>query len=498
MTPAPPPSFTPGRKWTITLNTVLLVLAVVALLAMVNYLVARHYQRFDWSGSGQIELSPRTRQVLAAVTNEVKVILYFDRREPLFKMSLALLKAYAEANPRLVIETIDYTRDTSAALAAKAKYKLIEKNDRDLVLFDCQGRSKPVYQSELSDLDLNELLAGRSHEVKRVAFKGEMMFTSALLAVITPRQPKAYFLQGHGEHKPDSDDGLMGYSKFAGVLKENSVQFDKLQIEGSVEIPADCNLLIVAGPRQSFLPDVLEKIDRYLDRGGRLLALFNYQTAIRATGLERTVGNWGVVVGGNYVFDDKFAVNANKQDMVITVASGHRLMKPLLDSRLYLLLPRAISRDTTLGRGPDAPQVEEIAATSPEGRLVTEVRPDGSYSRTAGDFIGAVPLMVAVERGGVRNVTADRGATRLVVAGDSVFLANDTIDKAANRDFAHHAVNWLLAREDMLVAIPPRPLKEYKLTLSKAQMRRVQWILLAGMPGAALLLGALVWLRRRR
>jgi ABC-type uncharacterized transport system involved in gliding motility auxiliary subunit len=364
-------------------------------------------------------------------------------------------------------------------------------------MFDCQGRSKPVYQSELSDLDLNELLAGRSTEVKRVAFKGEMQFTSALLAVITPRQPKAYFLQGHGEHNPESDDGLMGYSKFAGVLKENSVLFDKLQLEGSAEIPPDCNLLIVAGPRQPLLPDVLQKIDGYLQKGGRVLALFNHQTAIRATGLERTLADWGVVVGGNYVFDDKYAVNANKQDMVITIASGHRLMKPLLDSRLYLLLPRAISRGPNLGRGSDAPQVEEVAFTSAEGRLVTDIRADGSYSRTAGDYIGAVPLMVAVERGGVRNVTADRGATRLVVAGDSIFLANDTIDKVANRDFAHHAINWLIAREEMLVAIPPRPLKEYKLTLSRAQMTRVQWILLAGMPGTALLIGTLVWLRRR-
>ncbi len=497
MTSTPPPSFSPGRKWNILLNTALLVLSVVALLAMVNYLVARHFQRFDWSGSGKIELSPRTRQVLAAVTNEVRVVLYFDRREPLFKMSLALLKAYAEVNPRLVIETIDYTRDTSAALAAKARYKLIQKSDRDLVMFDCQGRSKPVFQSELSDLDLNELLAGRSSEVKRVAFKGEMQFTSALLAVITPRQPRAYFLQGHGEHNPDSDDGLMGYSKFAGVLKENSILFDKLQLEGSGEIPPDCNLLIIAGPRQSLLPDVLQKIDGYLHKGGRVLALFNHQTATRATGLERTFEDWGVAVGGNYVIDDKYAVNANKQDMVITIASGHRLMKPLLDSRLYLLLPRAISRAANQGRGTDAPQVEEIASTSSEGRLVTDIRADGSYSRTAGDYIGAVPLMVAVERGGVRNVIADRGATRLVVAGDSIFLANDTIDKVANRDFAHHTINWLIAREEMLVAIPPRPLKEYKLALSRAQMTAVQWILLAGMPGTALLIGTLVWLRRR-
>ena len=70
MTPEPPPSFSAGRKWNITLNTALLVLSAVALLAMANYLASRHYLRFKWAGSAQAELSPRTRQVLASQREE--------------------------------------------------------------------------------------------------------------------------------------------------------------------------------------------------------------------------------------------------------------------------------------------------------------------------------------------------------------------------------------------------------------------------------------------
>ena len=58
------------------------------------------------------------------------------------------------------------------ALAAKKKYNLVEKNDRDMVIFDCQDRTKFVYQGELSDLDMNEMLAGKSGEIKRVAGRG--------------------------------------------------------------------------------------------------------------------------------------------------------------------------------------------------------------------------------------------------------------------------------------------------------------------------------------
>ena len=106
--------------------------------------------------------------------------------------------------------------------------------------------------------------------------------------------------------------------------------------------------------------------------------------------------------------------------------------------------------------------------------------------------------MAAVEKGGIRNVSADRGATRIVVVGDSFLFGNEVIENAANRQFATHAVNWLLARDELLVAIPPKPIKDYKIVMTKSQLAAAQWILLGAFPGAVLFLGWLVWLRRRR
>ena len=105
--------------------------------------------------------------------------------------------------------------------------------------------------------------------------------------------------------------------------------------------------------------------------------------------------------------------------------------------------------------------------------------------------------MAAVEKGGLRGVNADRGATRIVALGDSIFLGNETIDKVANYEFANLAVNWLLARNELLGSIGPKPIKEYKLTMTKKQMVNFQLALVVGMPGSALLLGSMVWFRRR-
>ena len=72
------------------------------------------------------------------------------------------------------------------------------------------------------------------------------------------------------------------------------------------------------------------------------------------------------------------------------------------------------------------------------------------------------------------------------------------IDSYANSDFARLAVNWLLDRPQFLEGIGPKPFTEFRIAMTKTQLRGVRWILLAAMPGTILLLGGLVWLRRRK
>jgi hypothetical protein len=103
--------------------------------------------------------------------------------------------------------------------------------------------------------------------------------------------------------------------------------------------------------------------------------------------------------------------------------------------------------------------------------------------------------MVAVEK----SVPAlQRGSTRLVVIGDSTLWANQWIENVgANANLAAFAANWLVSQNVLLSDIPPRPIHSYSLTMTHAQLRSVQLILLAGFPGALLLIGLIVWWRRR-
>lgn len=488
------PSFSPRRRWAIGMDVLLRTMVVVVVVGMVNYLAGRYYQRLHLGSESRTELHPRTVAFLKTLTNEVKVTVYYDKEDALYSSVAALLNEMRDVNPQLRVTMVDYLRDAAAAQKIKSEYKLGEsadEQDRNLVIFDSQKRTRVINGNALAEYTLEQVPNEKEREFqrKRTAFKAEMAFTSALLAVTSPNPLKAYFLQGHGEHRPDSGDDIRGYLKFAGLLQLNYIQVETLSLLGTNEVPADCNLLIVAGPTASIPDQVLEKIEQYLqsEQGGRLFALFNSAAQDRRTGLEKLLVRWGVLVGESAIRDP---VNSLKggADVAVASFSRHPVTNPLLGSYIDLIAPRPVG---ILGGGDhaaDAPKVEVLAGSEETAILVSDPKAKPrSY-----------PLAVAVEKGAVKGVVTPRGVTRMVIVGDSYFLGNAWIEIFANRDFAQSAVNWLLERNHMLEGVGPRPITEFRVILTKAQMQTARWLLLAALPGAVLLMGGLVWLRRRK
>jgi ABC-type uncharacterized transport system involved in gliding motility auxiliary subunit len=482
------PSFTPYRKWGIGLNVVLVLAVVFGVVVMVNYLARDYFFRAHLSSMTQHTLSPRTQSLLRSITNHVKVVIYYDKNEPLYSTVAELINEYKLSNPRITVQAVDFLRDAAAAQKVRSDYNLASPSDKNLVIFDCEGRSRVVDGNLLAQYTLEELPNTTEREFRRkpVTFLGESMFTAAFLHVTQPQPLKACFLEGHGEHQIDSADALTGYLKFLGVLQQNYIEAHPISILGTNEIPADCSLLIIAGPRAPLLEQEIQKIDRFLNEGKRLLALFNADTAGKLTGLESVLAKWGISVGPDTIVDPEHTSSGT--DVIVSGFSRHQLVNPLLNSGLYLIRPRLISRLESSTPFADVPKAEEVAFTGSKSWLSrSPAAPRTNY-----------PVMVALERGGNRGVITDQQSTRIVVVGDSYFLANNQLELLANRDFANSVVNWLLERSQMLEGVGPRPVTEYRLIMSASELRASRWILLAGMPGAVLLIGVLVQWRRSK
>jgi hypothetical protein len=485
--PKPKPSFSPFRRWSIGFNVFLIVLVVFSVVVMINYLSRDYFTRFYWSTRTKVELSPLTANFLKSMTNRVKVTVYYDHNEPFYSTVSALLNEYSLLNHRITVENVDYLRDAGAAQKVKATYKLAMPSATNLIIFDCEDRVKVVDGSALAQYTLEPVTNPTEREYRRkpVSFQGEKLFTGALLAVSNPKPLNAYFLLGHGEHPPDSTDENAGYQKFADLVRANYVQPHALSLLGSNDIPADAHLLIIAGPRTTLLPVELEKIEHYLNQGGRLLALFDADSLLVETGLEKILARWGVGVGNKIVKDPDHTDGG--ENVIVSAFSRQVMVNPLIGSGLYLIRPRPVGKYTSGAVAADAPKVENVAFSSERAFLE-----GGSQAPRQ------IPLIAVVEKGAIKGVITERGATRMVVAGDSYFLSNGSIGLMANRDFANCAINWLLDRTQMLEGLGPRPVAEYRLIMTPAQIRQTQWLLLGGMPGAVMLLGCVVWFARRR
>jgi len=483
-------TFSPYRKWGIGLHVCFIILLVLSVVAMVNYLSRDYFARFHLTDRGRIPLATRTVKFLESLTNQVNVTIYFDKNDAIYSMVADLLKEYRQINPKIRVQTIDYLRDPGAAAKLKERFKsLASVEAKDLVLFESQDKFRFVDGKALANYVTERVPNAKELEFRRkpVALTAEKAFTSALIWV-TSKSLKAYFLQGDGEHDIDSGDENLGYLKFATVLRENSIQTEKLSLLGTNQIPMDCNLLVIAGPMTSIPDLVLAKVEQYLNQGGRLLALFNYFSIHKPTGLEPILAKWGVSVGTNTIKDvDNSTAPSEGYDVVVRNFSKHPIVEPLQTSMIQLILPRAIGKLQLRPQSADAPKVDEIAFTGPNAVAVEN--PELGRHK--------FPLIVAVEKGAIKDVITERGTTRIVVVGDSIFLVNHQIE-SPNRDFAGFAVNWLLDQPQLLQGLEPRPITEYRLTMSSTQLQSAEWLLLVGMPGSVLAFGSLVWLRRRR
>src|ERR1051325_6784446 len=207
-------TFSRGRKWGIGVQVGFIILVIFSIVVMVNYLSGAYFHRFHWASAREIELSSRTVHYLQSLTNQVKVTIYYDRDEPFFSAVQALLKEYRYVNPRISIETVDYLRDAVAAQRVKSQYKqIIFPSSTNIVILESGGRALPMDGNALTIYAEEQVPDNKEWAFRRraVAFQGEKMFTSALLAVCSGKPLTAYFLEGHGENSINSSDTNNGY-----------------------------------------------------------------------------------------------------------------------------------------------------------------------------------------------------------------------------------------------------------------------------------------------
>jgi len=490
------------NRFVISANVLVQIVAVLALAGMANWLVARHHTRFDWTKSGYYKVSDKTKQMLAALKDPLKVIVYLqpnaesDLDEKIFQDVRNLLSEFQIlGKDKLSIEYIDPYRDLARAKQVVAEYKIDAEREPALVIFVAGTRSKYVSRNEMADIDHgNPMAGGGAPRLK--SFKAEGAFLSAIQTVTEGEPPAIYFLTGHGERDPASFDQRTGYATLATYIKRDNLTVHKWNFQEQQGLPTNASAIVIAGPRKPFTETEQAALDQYLNNHGRLYIMVDPKTQ---TGLESFLKKWGVQVDDDLVMRKAGTMLGTELIDVNAVATSyarHPVTARLTDVNTEFPYARSVRRAQTESASADQPRVTELAMAPKTFWGETDHISQNSTFELGRDIVGPLPLAVAVETGQPRDVNVDLGVTRMIVVGTAAAVDNSNLT-AGNLDFFMSALNWLLDRKNMLGVGPKLP-EEFRLDMTPNEVNAVFALTTFGLPLVIGLVGLAAWMSRRK
>ena len=501
-----------AARWLRSINLLLQVVLFVSFFAGLNYLARYNSWRFDLTQLRRHSLSVETLAYLKKLGDG-------DQRQPLqIRLINTFPKDAATAGSDAPADLAQINNDI-AALIREYAYALETNTKVTLQVenIDIYQRTREAEQHKLQPNHLTFISGDNRREItledlyqtknnQRTAFIGEQAFTAALLGVTSTEKTKIYFLTGHGEMDINGTDFTRGLSEILVALRERNYTIAQLDLTrardlpGAPAIPSDADLLLSIGAQTRYEPNEQELLRDYMTaRAGRIILCV--PPGIAPTGLENLLGEWGILVDNTWVYDPaSTSQQPGYGDLILSNFTPHLITQTLIDNQLVLRFGY-----TRSARPDPARQTDPGLSVTPLVLTGTAAWGERNYLLRraprldpAVDLPGPLPVATIAERVAAKNnLPFSVPVGRIVVIGNSDFVANGRLRAGANNTLFFTAINWLVERDPKL-NIPARPIEKFQLALTRDQLTRLRYTLLFGVPGIFALVGLFVYWTRRR
>ncbi len=452
-----------------SIQSFVLIVAIIGIICVGNVLAYRRHYQWDLTGNRRLSLSPMTVRLLQHLDKKISVTAFYSSSaQRRFEQQEAqqvrdLLDQYADRSSNFTYQMVDYRRDL-------AKWQNMAMSIR-------LTSDPPVTVFTTPD--------GGKEEVKGTTEKD---FTAALIKLTRKQKKHIYFTEGHGELDPTGMNRQNSATVVKQVLTDQQDEVATVNLSGKErKVPADCSVLVIAGPDVEFQPEEIKAVNDYLNNGGKALVLLR----IAGPSLAGLLKEWGLKAGDNYIVqlvDFGGGLMGISRSVAISKFETHDVNRGL--TRVVFPAARSIDSITPAPAGLTVTPILRSTADSvakPLPRGSTRIDPTPKPTDPKGPFTLAA---VAEKSGGKK--------PRLLVIGSSDFAMDLLADNPENSDryLFTNAVNWL-AEEDALVDIPPKDTPPDTVTLTPQQRLQTLFLNLLLMPTFCLFMAVFVWWKRR-
>jgi ABC-type uncharacterized transport system involved in gliding motility auxiliary subunit len=435
---------------------------VLAILSTVNVLANRYDKSFDATSNKRYSLSDQTVKIVKGLKQDA-TITYFDGPQG-FKPAKDKLDLYSNLSPKIHVKYVDPEKEPMVARAAGFK-----------------NSGAAVVQVGLN-----------KNEAKSVT---EEDLTGALIRDLKNTTRTVCFVTGSGEHQIE-DSGRTGYSGLRDLLGKDNYVPKSIDLLQKAEVPADCTMLVAAGPSGDYQQSEVDAIKKYVEDGGRGLFLLDPPLKMGRSeiadndALAGVLAGWGVNLEKNLILDlnpigQLFGLGP--QIALVISYAQHPIVREM--KGLATGFPLSRSLDIKTGAKTSVQKLFDSSESSLATDKLSSPKIDPSDPKNKKG-----PLTIAAA--GTYNNGKENSQGRFVVVGSSEWASNGFLGFKGNRDLALNTMNWLSSDED-LISIRPKEPEDRRITMTNAQFR---WVLISSqfiLPLVVIFAGISVWWKRR-
>lgn len=435
---------------------------VIAILVVINFLANRYDKSVDTTKNKRFTLSDQTAKIASNLKQTV-TISYWDQ-PPKFTQARDLLDRYKNLSSKIEVEYNDVDKKRTQAIAAGVKTIpaiFVKSGDR-------QQEAKSLTEEEI---------------------------TGAIVRAQKTGQRTVCFTSGSGERSLSDETSRDALSRAKELVEKNNYKTDTIKLLEKPEIPADCTIVVVAGPKHDLVPPEVTALKNYVEGGGHALFMLDAPLKFAQAEIDENaalvavLGGWGVDLKKDLVLDvsglgDLYGLGP--EFALVNTYDNHPVVAGMKET--FSGFPLARSLEVKPG---DKTTAEKLFETSDRSFATLNLAsPEIKSSPT--DLKGPLTLGAA----GTYKTGKENGDGRFLVVGSSGWVSNGFLPFNGNRDLFISMLNWLSADSD-LTPIPTKEPEDNRLNMNQRQMSLLFYESVIAIPLLVMVTGLGVWWRRR-
>ncbi len=455
-----------------------MIAAAVAVTIVLNMVVEQlpgSWTSLDLTGNKLYSLTDQTKEYLKGVNEDVTiyVLVNEDSEDTVLGQTL---DRYEELSEHIKVQYVDpiqnprfHTQYTSGSVSTNSlivvsekRSKVINANDIYVTSYDFDGYN---YNSSVTGYD------------------GEGQITSALDYVLSDNVPMVYITEGHGEQALSTS--------FKNSLSKENVEYDTINLMDYETVPDTAACLVINGPAGDLSEDDKDKVIAYLNRGGKVILNVGYRE-VATPNLDAVLAYMDLSIADGLVVEEDPSNYYQIPFYLLPTITANSYTSGIY-GKYYVFAPYSQGIVVPEEQEYDTIRYSQFLRTSSNAYSMRNFESATEYGRQEGDAEGPFALGVEAVK------TLDDGEAVMVVYSSPQMFTDDIslMVSGANQMLFTNTISHFVDHETT-VSIPAKDYEVSTLMITQKSALTLGLITMIFLPVSSLVIGFVVWFRRRR